>query len=96
MITIIIPFYNEESKNKKSLTLFLKDLSKYISQKFNNKNKFILIDDCSSDNTVKLIKEFIHRLKKIKEIKLCFLEMMKTEDMVILLKEVLKCVKLNT
>ena len=64
MITIIIPFYNEESKNKKSLTLFLKDLSKYISQKFNNKNKFILIDDCSSDNTVKLIKEFLHRLKK--------------------------------
>tara|TARA_B110000259_G_scaffold92499_1_gene107219 strand:- start:2819 stop:3571 length:753 start_codon:yes stop_codon:yes gene_type:complete len=73
MITIIIPFYNEESKNKKSLTLFLKDLSKYISQKFNNKNKFILIDDCSSDNTVKLIKEFIHRLKKNQRNKVVFL-----------------------
>ena len=64
MITIIIPFYNEESKNKKSLLLFLKDLSKYISLNFNNKNKFILIDDGSRDKTVTVIEEFIHKLKK--------------------------------
>ena len=73
MITIIIPFYNEESKNKKSLTLFLKDLSKYISQKFNNKNKFILIDDGSRDKTVRLINEFIRRLKKNQKNKVTFL-----------------------
>ena len=65
MITIIIPFYNEESKNKKSLLLFLKDLSKYISLNFNNKNKFILIDDGSRDKTVTVIEEFIQGLKLV-------------------------------
>jgi len=74
MITIIIPFYNEESKNKKSLSRFLNDLSKYISQKFNKKNKFILIDDCSSDKTVKLIEEFLHKLKKNQKNKVIFIK----------------------
>ena len=73
MITIIIPFYNEESKNKKSLLLFLKDLSKYISLNFNNKNKFILIDDGSRDKTVTVIEEFIHKLKKKHKNKVLFL-----------------------
>ena len=59
MITIIIPFYNEESKNKKSLTAFLKTFSKYISLSFNKKNQFILIDDGSTDQTHQVIKDFI-------------------------------------
>jgi len=73
MITIIIPFYNEESKNKKSLSRFLKDLSKYISLNFNNKNKFILIDDGSRDKTVTAIEEFIHKLKKTHRNKILFI-----------------------
>ena len=73
MITIIIPFYNEESKNKKSLHTFLKDLSKYISLGYNNKNKFILIDDGSKDETVKIINNFINRLKKNQKNKVIFI-----------------------
>ena len=74
MITIIIPFYNEESKNKKSLTAFLKTLSKYISLSFNNKNKFILIDDGSRDKTTQVIKEFIGKLKKTQRNKIIFIK----------------------
>ena len=72
MISIVIPFYNEESRNKKTLITFLKDLSKYISLSFNSKNKFILIDDGSTDNTINVIEDFIRKLKKSQKKKIFF------------------------
>ena len=74
MITIIIPFYNEESKNKKSLTAFLKTFSKYISLSFNKKNQFILIDDGSTDQTHQVIKDFIGKLSKNQKNKILFIK----------------------
>ena len=74
MITIIIPFYNEESKNKKSLTTFLKTFSKYISLGFNKKNQFILIDDGSTDQTHQVIKDFIGKLSKNQKNKILFIK----------------------
>jgi len=74
MITIIIPFYNEESKNKKSLTAFLKTFSKYISLSFNKKNQFILIDDGSTDQTHQVIKNFIGKLSKNQKNKILFIK----------------------
>lgn len=74
MLTIIIPFYNEESKNKKSLTQFLRELSKYILQSFNKNNKFILIDDGSKDRTVKELEKFFRKLKKNNKNKVIFIK----------------------
>ena len=74
MITIIIPFYNEESKNKKSLDLFLRGLSKYVSLSFNNKNQFILIDDGSRDKTSNVIEKFISKLKKTQKNRVIFIK----------------------
>ena len=73
MITIIIPFYNEESKNKKSLRSFLKALSKYISLNFNKKSQFILIDDGSTDKTLQVIQAFIKNLDKNQKKKILFI-----------------------
>ena len=52
MITFVIPFFNEESKNSKSLKIFLKDLSKYISHVTNKINYFILMTDGSTATTL--------------------------------------------
>ena len=60
MITFVIPFFNEESKNKKSLKNFLKDLSKYILQPRNKNNHFILMNDGSTDKTLEFLKTFIN------------------------------------
>lgn len=93
MITIIIPFYNEESKNKKSLNLFLNGLSKYISLKINTKNKFILIDDGSLDKTSDIIQNFIKGLKKNQKKKILFFSNEKNKGYAYCLK---KGIKLST
>ena len=64
MITFLIPFFNEESKNSKSLKIFLKDLSKYISHVTNKNNYFILMNDGSTDKTLEYLKIFIKNKKK--------------------------------
>ena len=66
MITFVIPFFNEESKNSKSLKIFLKDLSKYISHIKNKNNYFILMNDGSTDKTLEFLKTFIKNKKKNK------------------------------
>lgn len=93
MITIIIPFYNEESKNKKSLNLFLKELLKYISLKFNNNNKFILIDDGSEDNTSNEIKQFLRSLNKKQKKMIKFFKNKKNEGYAYCLKRGFKLSK---
>ena len=49
MITFIIPFYNEESKNSENLKTFLKELAKYILQNKNKDYYFLLFNDGSTD-----------------------------------------------
>jgi len=66
MITFVIPFFNEERKNKKSLKNFLKDLSKYILQPRNKNNYFILMNDGSTDKTLEFLKTFINNKNKKK------------------------------
>jgi len=68
MITFIIPFFNEESKNSKNLKIFLKDLSKYILHKKNKNNYFLLMNDGSTDKTLEFLKTFIKNQNKKKVI----------------------------
>jgi glycosyltransferase involved in cell wall biosynthesis len=66
MITFVIPFFNEESKNFKSLELFLKDLSKYINLSKNRNNCFLLVNDGSTDKTLELLNTFMKNKKSKK------------------------------
>ncbi len=66
MITFVIPFFNEESKNSKSLFFFLQDLTKYILLGKNKNNCFILINDGSTDKTLEVLKNFIKKKNKKK------------------------------
>jgi len=52
-VTIIIPLYNSESYIKKTLiSLLNQSCSDY---------RVIFIDDCSADNTVEIVNEFLHK-----------------------------------
>ena len=68
MITFIIPFYNEESKNSENLKTFLKVLAKYILQNKNKDYYFLLFNDGSTDKTLKYIENFIKNKNKKKVI----------------------------
>ena len=72
MITFVIPFFNEESKNSKSLNFFLQDLTKYILLRKNKNNFFILINDGSTDKTLEVLKNFIRKKNKKKVILINF------------------------
>ena len=61
MITFFIPFYNEEIR--KNLQKFLPILSKFISLKINNNNKFILVNDGSTDKTKEFLIKFNKKIK---------------------------------
>ena len=61
MITFFIPFYNEEIR--KNLQKFLPILAKFISLKINNNNKFILVNDGSTDKTKDLLIKFNKKIK---------------------------------
>lgn len=73
MLSIIVPFYNEESRNKKKLISFVNELLFYSKQKFNKNTKFILIDDGSTDNTFSLVKSIICK-KKLQKKKIVFIK----------------------
>ena len=64
MITFFIPFYNEEIR--KNLQIFLPKLSRFISLRINKNNKFILVNDGSTDSTKELLEKFVvnHKDKK--------------------------------
>lgn len=52
-ILLIIPAYNEES----NILNVYNDINKYNSSKKNIKVDYVVINDCSSDNTLKMLKE---------------------------------------
>ncbi len=63
-LTVILPFYNNEK-------YIVKSLSSILNQSYNNW-KLILVDDCSSDNSLKIAKNFL-RKKKIPKKKYFFI-----------------------
>ena len=60
-LSIIIPCFNSE----KYILENIKKLRKYI-KKLNYRYEIILVDDCSSDNTYKIIKKLSQKYKNIK------------------------------
>lgn len=62
-IAILVPFYNES----KNLIYFIKEWENYLKNKsiFNKKLIFIFIDDGSSDNSSKIIKDQIKKLRYV-------------------------------
>ncbi len=54
-LTVILPFYNNEK-------YIVKSLSSILNQSYNNW-KLILVDDCSSDNSLKIAKNFLRKRK---------------------------------
>lgn len=66
MITFFIPFYNEEIR--KNLQIFLPKLSRFISLRINKNNKFILVNDGSTDSTKELLEKFVANHKDKKKI----------------------------
>ncbi len=59
-LSIIIPIYNEEKRLERNLP----KIKKYLSG-FQGKHELLLIDDGSSDNTRKVIKEFSKKNRKL-------------------------------
>ena len=62
LISIIVPVYNSEK--------YLPDTINCILKQTYDKFELILVDDCSKDNSVKLIKEFMKKDERIKLIEL--------------------------
>lgn len=60
MIYILIPFYNEE-QNIKNL---YEEILNFIVKKYHNVY-FVFVDDCSTDNTVSLLKNYFSKLNYI-------------------------------
>ena len=52
-ISVVIPFYNEEDE----LDKLLFNIRKF-ENKSNQVNEYIFIDDCSKDNSLKILKNF--------------------------------------
>lgn len=72
MITYFIPIFNEYKKNKGSFKLFLEKLKKEIKK--NNKNRFIILDDGSTDQSSILIKNLIKNIKNKNKNKILYLK----------------------
>ena len=53
-ITFFVPCYNEEKNIQNTINTLISSL-----KKFNLKFEIIIVDDCSTDNTNKIIKEII-------------------------------------
>ena len=53
-ITFFVPCYNEEKNIQNTINALISSL-----KKFNLKFEIIIVDDCSTDNTNKIIKEII-------------------------------------
>ncbi len=64
LISIVVPFYNEEG----NVTPFVTELKKHISSKYDF--EYLLIDDGSSDNTLQHIKKLAYSDKHIKYLSL--------------------------
>ena len=56
-ITIIIPFYNEEKRIKKSLEQIIKYKKKI-------KTEFILVNDGSNDESKLIVRDYLKKKKK--------------------------------
>lgn len=65
-ITIVIPAYNEE----RSIEVILKSIMDYMAQKKDVAYDIIVVDDGSSDNTVKLIEDMRNKYAQISLIQL--------------------------
>ena len=63
MITLIIPFFNEE----KELTDLIKDLDKFEKKKKKLILEYIFINDCSTDNSIDILNSEISNSKFLKE-----------------------------
>ena len=86
MLTVFIPFHNEERKN---IGTFLEELKKIINLEIIQ--KFIFVDDGSKDNTKKILDEYIESnnfqdkikiliSRKNKGVGNCFKEALKNSD----------------
>ena len=61
MISVVIPTYNED-KNIKKLYLDVKEILLYLNEKY----EFIVIDNNSTDDTVKVLREIAKTIKILK------------------------------
>lgn len=65
-LDVIIPIFNESNILEKSIINFHKKISKYVGK---NKWKFILVENGSTDNSLKKIYKLKNKLKNVKVIK---------------------------
>ena len=69
-ISIVFPIYNEEKRVKKSL----QEIDVFLNKKQIKKIEILLINDGSTDNTMELIKKFLHKTINKKKIKIISLK----------------------
>lgn len=69
-ISIVFPIYNEEKRVKKSL----QEIEVFLNKKQIKKIEILLINDGSTDNTMELIKKFLHKTINKKKIKIISLK----------------------
>ena len=61
-LSVIFPLYNESER----LSYTFKDIEKFINKKLIKNIEYIFVDDCSTDNSIKVLNNFFKKKKFLK------------------------------